>query len=448
MNKKISVARIQAYKALCEVIINKAFSNIAVNKHINLCVKSIEDRKLAINIVYGTLKKTCQLERVINMLSSKPSESLDASVKVILMMSLYQLMYLDKIPHYAVVCDAVEMCKVYKFKSAASFVNAVLRNALRKKDKLITKHSDFDEIMLYECNFPVWLTNLLKKDYSKNRLVSIAKAFEAPPCVYIRVNTLKITPDQLLKKLEDEGIAACNTYVPNTLKIMSGVNIFSSKAYKDGDFYAQDISGVIAGYVLSPEKNDNILDICAAPGGKSFNAAIISKTAKVLSCDINAVKLDMLKRSASQMGLSNISTLKRDAVSCFDDQKCFFDKVICDVPCSGLGVIARKPEILSNITKTHIDNLVCLQKNILLRACDYIKQGGIIVYSTCTLNKSENFGVIEKILKERSDVSLTAIKLDFELKTAHEEMKRGLLELYPDKDECDGFFIAKLTKNK
>jgi 16S rRNA (cytosine967-C5)-methyltransferase len=176
---------------------------------------------------------------------------------------------------------------------------------------------------------------------------------------------------------------------------------------------------------------------------------MLAPDAEITACDVNTAKLDLLRRSAVQLGLANIRAVKRDATQAaapaYDSA---YDKIICDVPCSGLGVIGRKPEILLNITKTHIDNLLGLQHTILSRAADQLKDGGALVYSTCTINPDENIRQIERLLSERNDMSLSAINLGFELTGAHEEMRRGYLQLWPDKDACDGFFIAKLTRNR
>lgn len=449
LNNKISPARIQAYQVLCDVINNKAFSNIAVNNHINFLIRNENDRNLAVNIVYGTLKKLSLLDKILASLSNVSVNAIDNDVRVALLMGLYQLLFLDKIPDYAVVNDAVELCKLYKRASASPYVNAVLRTAIRTKADIPLKHTDFYEAMRYDFGFPEWLTQMLEMMMPKAKLLSVAQAFMNPAPLYVRTNTSKITVDALILRLSDEGISARETYVPGVLRIMSGGSLFSSKAFRDGLFYAQDISGALSGYVLDPKKTDKILDICAAPGGKSFNAAMLSQGADITACDISTSKLDLLRRSAQQLGLSAIKAVRRDATYAVEPRyKDAYDKIICDVPCSGLGVIGRKPEILMNITKTHIDNLLGMQKTMLSLAAQQLKPGGTLIYSTCTINSNENFRQVETLLSERNDVALSEIQPGFDLPAAHDEMAKGYLQLWPDGDACDGFFIAKIVKNQ
>ncbi len=446
MKKNISPARTTAYKILNDVLGNKAFSNISVNANLNLSLKNEKDRRLAVHIVYGTLKKKNRLEKILTELSNIPIDKINPSVRIILFMSIYQIAYMSKIPEYALVNDAVNMCKFYGNHSAASFVNAVLRNALRRKNKLIEKENDFLDLMYYEYGFPKWITRSLQKHYTEDFLLQYAKASEEAPDVFVRVNTLKIQKDMLKESLAEQNIHVQSTYVPETLKVLSDRNIFSDDSYRNGWFYAQDLSGVISGYALDPQKEDKIIDLCSAPGGKSFNAGILSFNSDILSCDINTTKLDLVKRSAKQLGLSGIKVVKRDATIRNEKEEGMYDRVICDVPCSGLGVIKRKPEILYRLTEEHISNLLDLQQKILTVGLSYLKKGGTLLYSTCTLNPEENMGIVESVIKQHNNIELVPIELPFQLKAQHKEMKSGSLLLDPMHDDCDGFFMAKLTK--
>lgn len=449
MKINISTARSAAYKTLYDVFENKAFSNISLSNHLNSGVKNPADRALCSNIVYGTIKKRNRLTEIFAALSDKPPDKTDARVRVIVLMSLYQLMYLSKVPDYAVVSDAVEMTKFFAVKSASGYVNAILRSFLRRREEL-AKHEAYDtkQYLYYECGFDEWISEMLLKAYSADKLAAIAQSFEEAPRIYIRVNTLRYTPEQVEELLQNEGIEASPVFVPGVLEIKSGKNIFASQAYKNGAFFAQDISGAISSYVLSPDRGDNILDLCAAPGAKSFGAAILSKGAHITSCDVSVPKLDILYRSAKQMGLDSIKTKKNDASLINPEFSGKFDKVICDVPCSGLGVVRRKPDILLNLTEAHIATLKDIQKKILISGIDALKCGGTLVFSTCTLNPDENIQNIEYALRENNDIFADAIELSFELKKHHSEMKEGMLLLDPSEDGCDGFFIAKLKKVK
>lgn len=446
MKTNISPARICAYKILYDVTVEKAFSNISVNKHLNTSVKNIADRTLCVNIVYGTLKKKNKLENVIGSLSKLPLEKIDPKIKVILMMSLYQLFYLKKVPDYALINDAVSMAKFYVGVSTTGYVNAMLRNAQRQKGELIKPQNTFDKKMNIDYGFEPWLVNLLKKDFSEEFLLEYAKKCEESAPVTIRVNTLLISETDLIESLSQENIECEKTYVPNVLKINGGINVFASDSYRKGYFFAQDISGAISGYATGFTPSAKIIDMCASPGAKSFNAAILSNNAEILSCDISKNKLQLLKQSAMQMKMSGIRTMKTDSSDTNSEFLNRFDNVICDVPCSGLGVIRRKPEILHNGSQMHIKELHTLQLSILSNAVKYAKQGGSIMYSTCTINKNENERIVEELLRTNSNIALKPIEFDFELLSDHPEMKNGILNLNPIKDDSDGFFMAKLVK--
>jgi len=452
MKSDISPARNTAYKILFDVLENKAFSNISVNNNMNTSLNGANDRALCVNIVYGTLKKYNRLEKIFNTLNKVKNSNLEKSTHIIILMSLYQLFYLDRVPQYAVVNDAVNMAHFFAGNSATGFVNAVLRNALRNQNSLLTLEEDFDDLMYYEYGFEKWITKLLLESMSKEELLNCAKEFEKPSDVILKVNTLKVKPDELISQMADEGYTLSKTYVPTALKVTSGANqnIFKTKAYKEGLFYAQDLSGIISGYVLGPKNTDTIIDICSAPGGKSFNASIISQKAKVTSCDNNQAKLMLLMQSAKQLGLDNIRTSRRNSANFTEKDGIVktYSKIIADVPCSGLGVIQRKPEILRNITPEHIEDLKRLQFQLISENKRRLNENGIMIYSTCTLNQDENEKTIEKFLSRNDDFRLKPIELPFEMLSDHSETKDGLLKLMPYKDDCDGFFMARLRKIK
>ncbi len=447
MKTNISPSRICAYKILYDVLENKAFSNISVNKHLNSSLKLSSDRALCVNIVYGTLKNRNRLLKIISKISKTSVEKLDKKEEIILLMSIYQLFYLKKVPDYAIINDAVSMAKFYVGSSVTGFTNAVLRSAQRQKGELLNeKEDEFSELMYYEYGYEKWLTKLLCEDYSERVLLEYARACEMTPNLTVRVNTLKTDDEGAIKELANDGITAEKTYVPHVLKIKGAENVFSKNAFKNGLFFAQDISGAISGFVLGEGSEEEILDLCAAPGAKSFGAAMLNPKAEIISCDISANKLELLKQTAKQLGLKNIRTIRSDSTE--ENPKFInrFEKVICDVPCSGLGVVRRKPEILYNATQAHIKNLRAIQTKCIENATKYIKHNGTFVYSTCTINKDENERVLEDILRSNKKLKPVPITLPFELLSSHPEAKDGMLCLNPQNDDSDGFFIAKIIK--
>ena len=445
--KPISPARTAAYRVLCDVFINGAYSNESINSNFNPALKKPEDRALASNIIYGTIKKKNRLEMIIAALSKRSGRNVDERIKLILMMSLYQLFYLDKVPGYAVVNDAVEMTRLYGSPSYSGFVNAVLREALRRGDALIMREDDKKNLLANEYGFASWLIKLLSAQYGLGGLADIAAAFEKSPKVTLRVNTLRISEERLIDRLADSGISAAKTFVPGVITVEKAVNVFAGREYREGLFYAQDISGVISGYLAGVRAGCSVLDLCAAPGAKSFNAYILSGgSAFLTACDISASKVDAMRRAASQYGIP-MRAMKSDASSFNPKFRGTFDIVICDVPCSGLGVIGRKPEILYRVTERSIEELKSKQLAILKNAVNYVKKGGCLVYSTCTINKEENEDIIARALSDIKGIRPAKISLPFELAVPHEEMKNGMLVLNPAKDNTDGFFTAVLTRS-
>ncbi len=446
MKTKISPARQAAYKILYDVLEKKAFSNVAVNKHIDINMKNPADRKLATAIVYGTLKKKNRLTGILMPLATNGWENIEKGARVLLMMSLYQLMYMTKQPKYAVCNDAVSICKFNVSHGSAGVVNGILRKIT--SDAELTKRrreDDFKEYIRMEYGIEEFVYEILSMTYSDEEIEKLLEEFERPSRVYVKVNTKKISPEKLSDELTEDGFTVRKTFVPDMLEVDGGNNVFLTKSFKEGKFFAQDLSGGILPYVLGCRDGEKIIDLCAAPGAKSFCAAI-SADVEVTSCDINAKKLDMVKRTALQLGLDKIRVLKRDGRFVREGEEEFYDRVITDVPCSGLGVAGRKPEILYNVTRDYIDTLTGLQREILKTGFSYLKKGGILIYSTCTLNKEENEDAVSFALENIDGIEAVPIELPFELKAEHPEMKDGYLRLTPHKDGCDGFFIAAFRK--
>ncbi|MBR2780170.1 MAG: 16S rRNA (cytosine(967)-C(5))-methyltransferase RsmB [Eubacteriaceae bacterium] len=448
MKTNIAPARICAYKVLYDVTENGAFSNISLNSHLNSSLKDPADRSLCTNIVYGTLKKKNRLEKIIRGISKVKYENIDPREKVILMMSLYQLFYLKKIPDYALINDAVSMSKFYIGSSVTGYTNALLRSAQRAKGDLMAEEKDFFSLMHYEYGFSEDIIKLLKEQKSENELLEYARASEEAPPLTVRVNTLRVSAEDLAERLSAEGIGSEKTWVPGVISITGGTNVFSSPAYREGLFFAQDISGALSGWCAGFGRGMETLDICSAPGAKSFNASILTEDSPVLSCDISKKKLELVYQSARQLGYRNLHTRRSDATEKNADFEGRFDRVICDVPCSGLGVIRRKPEILFSMTAEKINEIISLQEKITANAAGYVKPAGVMIYSTCTINAGENERAVERILRENPDMRPKEIKLPFELPASHPETADGMLSLVPGKDDSDGFFIAVLEKEK
>lgn len=446
-NIKISPSRVSAYKVLNEVFMIGTYSNISLTKHLR-AINIEADRRLCTNIVHGVIKKVNKLEYILSKLSKMPVNELDERVKVSLFIGLYQIIYLDKIPEYAIVNDSVNLVKMFVNKKVSGFVNGVLRSALREKYELkeIEFH-DFYDIMYYEYGFKRALVKKLLLSYTKEELMDYAKFSMLPPVLSVRTNMLKTTREELMNKFSIKGFDVKESFVPEGIEIHSSVNMTLLEEFKNGLFSIQDSAGMLVAYSLDLEEDLNVIDMCAAPGGKSMHISEMMKnTGSIISCDIYKKKLELMDFRKKQLGISNIKTLKQDGTVLNEDFIDRFDRVVCDVPCSGLGVIRRKPEILMSYADEKIDSLKDIQRKVLDNGIKYLKKGGVLVYSTCTVNKEENEDIVYDAVKNNSDIKLESIKLPFEFDYDKEDAKKGILNIKGDKNDIDSFFIAKLVK--
>lgn len=438
VTQKISPARLVSYKVLCDVFIKGAYSNISLNKHLNTSIINEADRRLATNIVYGVIKKKNKLNFILQNLSNMPLEKIDENVKTSLYMGLYQIYYLSKIPKYALTNDSVNLVKLFVNKKSGGFVNGILRNSIRKKNELKDiEYETFKDEMYYEYNVGYELYDKLIKQYSKESLKEMFEYFTYPPNVSIRVNTLKISVEDLLKIFDEREIIYERSDIKEGIIVKSHINLNKEEAFKKGYFSIQDIAPMFNSNVLDVKEGMRVLDMCAAPGGKSLHCAeIMNNKGEIIAFDIYKKKLDLINFNAKQLGVDIIKTKIKDATE-YDESLGEFDRVICDVPCSGIGVVRRKPEILFNYKAEN--DLQSLQKKILNNAIKYLKKGGVLVYSTCTVLKEENEDVVNSVLKENKNIHIE--KIDFK-----NIEKSGMININPIKYKSDGFFIAKLKK--
>ncbi|WP_294463814.1 16S rRNA (cytosine(967)-C(5))-methyltransferase RsmB [uncultured Anaerofustis sp.] len=446
-NIKISPSRVSAYKVLNAVLMTGAYSNIALTKHL-ASIKIEADRRLCTNIVHGVIKKINKLEYILSTLSNTPVNELDNRVKISLYIGLYQIIYLDKIPEYALVNDSVNLVKMFVGKKTSGFVNGILRNALRKKKELKEiEFNDFFDIMYYEYGFKRALSEKLLLSYNKEELIEYAKYSMLPPNVTLRVNNLKTNREELKNRFKEKGFQVRDTFVPEGIEILSHLNVTLLEEYKKGFFSIQDCAGMVVAHTLDVSKDMKVLDMCAAPGGKSMHTAeLMNNSGNIISCDIYPKKLEIMNFRMKQLGISNIMTKKHDGTVFNEEYVNKFDRVICDVPCSGFGVIRRKPEILIFYSNEKIEEIKKVQRQILENGIKYLKKGGVLIYSTCTINKEENEDIVYSVLKEYEDMKLSEIKLPFDFDYDKDKAGEGILNISGDKNNIDSFFIAKLTK--
>ena len=431
-------ARSLAYEVLFTIIQEDGYSNITLNKYFNQYKVEEQDKRFISEVVYGTIKNKLYLEHI---LKSYSKGRVKPKVKIILLMSIYQLLYMDKTPNFAIIDEAVKLSKKIAGNITGKFVNGILRNIERNAKNLELKYKNETEKFCVENSCPKELFDILNKQYGKEKAQSIVVSFNQKSKNSIRYNPLKTTKSDLIEKL---GSAVSESEICEDSLILNKLNIDNS-LFINGYYIIQDeASALVASSIGLPvDKEYKILDTCAAPGGKSLHIASKYFNSSLVSCDKYIHKLKLIEYNTAKLGISNIEIKEQDATinnSLFNDK---FDIVICDVPCSGIGVIKNKPEIKYKITNSYVEEISKLQYQILDNSKKYVKNNGILMYSTCTIDKRENIENINKFLNENKDFKLENISLKSSIIKTSEN---GVLEILPDEYSCDGFFIAKLRK--
>ena len=396
------------------------------------------DAALATRLTYGVLQNRLKLDFYLQQLLTGKLKDLHPAVRDILHLGLYQLYEMDKVPSSAAVNESVDLAKKYckKQRYAPGLVNAVLRKAATAQLKAPTGWQE-------QYSHPQALIDLLKSYVGKTRIEPMLRANNEAPDTVAQVNTLRISTEDLQKQLEGEGVTALpHAWMPNCLVLTNPGNLEQLPSFRQGLFYIQDAAAKLSVLCAEIPENANVLDCCASPGGKSFAAAIaMHGTGTITSCDIYAHKAELIANGAARLGVANLTARELDATVHVQPWESAMDVVIADVPCSGLGIIRKKPDIrYKNLQE--MAELPALQLQILKNQATYVRPGGVLLYSTCTLVRAENEGVVEAFLKENREFFLEPLKLP----ACFPENETGMLALVPGEYDTDGFFIAKLRR--
>ena len=437
-------AREIAYKVLLDIEKNKNYSNMAINKHFKDVKLSNQDRGLATEIIYGVIENKYYIDYMIDKLSKVKTNKMEIYVKTLLRMGIYQIMFLNSISDYAAVNETVNLAKK-KNSKVSGFVNGILRNVIRQKETIgeIKVKDDVDYLSI-KYSYDKWMIRNWMIHFGREFTEELLEANSQRPSIYLRTNTLKITRDELIEKLEKQNIKASKVnVVDEAIKVENLKDIENNSLYKEGLFTVQDISSMLVGKVMNPNENSLVLDVCSAPGGKTTHmATLMNDTGQVVSRDIYEHKLKLIKASCKRLNLTNVDVEEYDAMKMDKDSIGKFDYVLADVPCSGLGIIRRKPEIKYK-EKEEFRDLPPIQKKILENASKYVKKGGTLIYSTCTIQDSENIDVINEFLQKNKNFELAPIN---EVKVDLDNQEKGYMKIYPNVHEMDGFFISKLIR--
>ena len=434
-------ARELAYSILKQAVKGDTYSNIALDNALKKNELSDADRGLLTAIVMGVTERKLTLDYIIDRLASDP-EKIDSDTRVLLRMGIYQVTCLDRIPEYAAVNETVSLAP----RRCRGFVNAVMRNLLRKKksgelDKLFpNKNTDRDQYLSVKYSFPPEFCRRFADIYGEERAEKIFDIFNRPPRLTLRINTLKISREDYAALLEKRGIGYKLSERLDSAIILEDVSFSLLPGFDEGYFFVQDEASQICVAALDAQPGDKVIDACSCPGSKSFGTAIRMKNeGDVRSFDLHESKLRLIDKGALRLGIDIIKAAVRDGRDHDPNLEASADRVLCDVPCSGLGVIAKKPEIRYKSLED-ISRLPEIQYAILENCSRYVKSGGYLVYSTCTVLPEENELNAERFLREHSEFE----PCDFSVGEICSE--GGMLSLSPDIHMTDGFFVAKFKK--
>ena len=438
-----------AADALTEITDLKAYSNITLRKYLRLNgAMPRRDKAFVTEIVNGTLRNLIFIDHILNYYSQTQTEKMKPYILSVLRMSVYQVVFMDKVPDSAACSEAVSLVKKRGLVFLSGFVNGLLRTVVRNKDSFELPEKGTREYISVKYSYPLWIVNMWLAKYDFETVEKICIANNTAPDVCLCVNMLKTTPAELSKRFSKIGVTVKGGfYCDNAIHIKGSSNLAETEMYKVGMFHVQDESSMLAVSVLNPQPGQTVLDACAAPGGKSFLIAQkMNNSGKVVSCDIHPHKINLMNEMRDRLGIKMMDTRLRDASVVYDADAEKYDKVIIDAPCSGLGLIRKKPDIKTNKKGEDIDGLVQLQAEILEASAKCVKVGGTLVYSTCTICKKENELNVKKFLSNNSNFEIIDIK-EYLPESLKEYPEDGMLQLLPGIHETDGFFIAAMRKN-
>lgn len=426
-----------AAEALLLVNQEGGYSNVVFNNKIKSSGLSGKDSAFAGALFYGTLERQLTLDHVIAKYSKLPMKRMSPAVREILRISLYQLLYLSSVPESAAVNEGVKLARAMGVTSASGFINGVLRSFLRDGKAIPpVKGGKVQQLSVaYSC--PQWLVEKLLANYNEEDVLSLLDHSLGRPELYARVNVTKTSLETLTAQLQEQGVLAQkDPDLENCLILSSTASIEALPAFEQGMFHIQDKSSQLCAKMVDAKPGHKVVDVCSAPGSKAFTIAQgMDSQGQVIACDIYEEKVKKIKEGAARLGLTIVYPMKNDAVQ-YNSQLQGADRVLCDVPCSGLGIISRKPEIKYKKPE-ELSGLPQIQGDILKTSSQYLKTGGRLVYSTCTVVPEENQLVVEQFLHSHPE---------FEPEYLPEHTNGWYTTLFPNQKKTDGFFIATIKK--
>lgn len=433
---KTDFARELAIKILYKIEENEGYSNLVLDEYLQKEREKLNEKDIGLisEIVYGTITWKLTIDTILQKYSNIKINKISKWIKIILQTGIYQIVFLDKIPKSAAVNESVNLCKKYGYKSVG-FVNAILRKVDKSDYEELKKIKDNNERISKMYSMPEWIVKKLVKQYGISKTEEICINSNLKPTITIRVNSLKSTIEELKEKLDERGILWEDAQTSNFLHLKNMKNVSNLDLFKEGFFTIQDEGAGKIGCILNPKEGEIVLDACSAPGGKTTHLAeLMENKGQIFAWDIHEHRVNLVKENAKRLGISIIEVDVRDACGYASKYENKFDKILLDVPCMGLGVCKRKPDIKWQKTEEEISEITKIQQNILQICSRYLKKGGELLYSTCSILREENEDIIENFL----EVEKSGIGRRFQLICK--------INILPN-SQTDGFFICKLRNN-
>ena len=419
---------------LMEINEKGEFSHLLINNALTKYQYLDKNKRAFIGrLSLGTIENRIELDYIIDQFSKTPVRKMKPLIRNICEMSVYQIIYMDNIPDSAVCNEAVKLAAKRGFTGLKGFVNGVLRNIARNKDNITypDRNKDIEQYLSVKYSMPLWIVKMWHSQLGIDKTEKILAGFKQEKKTYVRCNTAKAPVEEIKRILSQENVSVADVEgIPYALEIKDYDYIAGLKSFRDGLYQIQDISSMTAGYMTGFKAGDTVIDVCAAPGGKSVHLAEkLGGTGMVEARDLTEYKTDLIRQNIARHQLSNMRAVQMDATVLDEASIGKADVVIADLPCSGLGVMRRKTDIKYKMTLQTEQELVSLQRNMLETVCQYVKVGGTLLYSTCTMDKMENEDNVTWFLKQHPQFELVKMQ-----------------QIFPQKTYGHGFFLAKLQK--
>ena len=444
----IDKAREIALKVLYRIDKEGAYSNIALDEELKKNRNNLNEKDIGLisEIVYGTTTWKLTLDEIIKKYSNIKLKKISTWILNILRIGIYQIIFLDKIPKSAAVNESVNLAKRYGHKSSSNFVNAILRKVEKKDfDEFFEIEDDIERISK-TTSMPTWIIEELLKENSIDKVSEICQNSNKRPKVCIRVNKLNTTKEEVKKKLEGKGINARYGLINDFLILNKTKNIENMEEFKKGDFTIQDEAAGLIPLILNPKEGEKILDACSSPGGKTtYMAEIMNNKGNIEAWDIHEHRVKLVQETSKRLGINIINAKVNDATIYKEEYKEYFDKILLDVPCLGMGVLKRKPDIKWQRKKQDIEEITKIQMKILETCSKYLKSGGELVYSTCSIFDEENRQIIEKFIEKNKEFEIVKIK-EIEQEFFNKYIINSKYISVYQNEKTDGFFICKIAK--